>query len=415
MIDPKTGKKKVGKLTGLRVVEVSLVDKPANPGARIVLHKTADKPAPDVHPEGVLKTGLMEMFKGDDGAQSFTDALAENEARERAWKAQEELWKLFDALRESLTSIACDTSLVPAEKLKQIETSVDQFVTAIRAKFPDVEGELIKLLSEHPDFGEMFKQEQKDTPDMDPKELQKKLDEQAAQIKALTDTVTTLQAEKASKLSDAETEYQKSLPATEQDAFAKMAPADRAKLMTEKPIEKKAAQQGDDEMLKFGNEVIKKSEVGAGVFAALKMQQQTIAAQAGQIVAIREDAEILKLTTEAEQKFPNLPGSPTEKAQALRAIRQLDKGVARTIEQMLAAGDKGAGSNLNEVGKGGSSGNGGGSNSPLVKGQAETAMDNAARELMKTDTNLSFEQAFTKVMDSNPNLYSQYLAETTRR
>ena len=100
------------KLRDLTLSEISLVDNPANPGARVVLAKRADPFAKE--------------------AQTFDEARDTSERRE-AW------WRMTAALQDSLGSILHDEDLTPEQRAEQMSQSVDQFRDAMVDQFGDDE------------------------------------------------------------------------------------------------------------------------------------------------------------------------------------------------------------------------------------------------------------------------------------
>ena len=115
----------------LTVNEVSLVKNPANKGARVAFYKgngTAEMTPEDlVHGLAYAAAGVHKDEHDD--AQSFDEALGEQEARERAWQAMSVVRDMFQALERSLDSILGDDGI--EDKVTMIEHSLAQFAEAL--------------------------------------------------------------------------------------------------------------------------------------------------------------------------------------------------------------------------------------------------------------------------------------------
>lgn len=112
------------------------------------------------------------------------------------------------------------------------------------------------------------------------------------------------------------------------------AAADIQKAVDEKvaEIEKSKMDKSEDEYIAINGVAFKKSEVGAGAFAALKasyMQQE----------AIRKELEQQKLEARVEKEFPNVAGTPAEKAAFLGYIEKADAPITEIGLKLLKALD----------------------------------------------------------------------------
>lgn len=122
------------KLKDPDITNVDLVDRPANPGARIMLFKR-DNSADE--PRGLLqriakKLGLTDedIGKSDDQAETFDEAFSEESAR----RALDEMWMYTAAFQDSVRSIICDVAIT--DKQGMISGSLDQFTAAVLAAVP---------------------------------------------------------------------------------------------------------------------------------------------------------------------------------------------------------------------------------------------------------------------------------------
>lgn len=291
--------------------EISAVDSPAQKPARAAIMKRDDGAAIDAP---AIAKGIAEaaaaILKGENmGARSFADVFAENEARSKMYEANEELWPLYSALQDSLSSIACDANLSPAGKLSAIEASVAQFTDAVRAKFPEIAEEIGKTFTD-PGLAEIMKAARasagnpvtKENPMTDNTKAVAELEAQIATLKADNEAL-------AKKASDAE---------------AALAAAELAK---------------NDATVVIDGETIRKSEVGEGAFKLFQKQQDKI--------------ELAEFAKRAETEIPYLPGEAAAKAEALRAVAKMAEGPRAALEQMLKAGSEAIGKKTAPLGKDG--------------------------------------------------------------
>jgi len=331
------------KLKGLRLAELSLVDFPANPGAKVTLHKRGD-------PLAIIR-------KWDEPrARAFVDLMTENEARRRQWEANEELWPLFTALQDSLSSIVGDMALDSATKTRRAEESVNQFLAALREKFPEVEAEVAKAFGSaagKPGDQKVGTEEKSMSDDV------KKVADLEVQVADLTKKLA--------------------------DETAKVAELTKAKDAIEK-----------DEVIKVGETEIRKSVVGDGVFAAMKAQEDRIAKS-------DEAREIAEFSKSAETNYGNLPGEVVAKAKAMRAIAKLDDEAKTTVEAMLKAGDAAMKAGFTTVGKAGV---------PMT-GSAEDKLDKLAKAKAEKD-GVPVAKAYDDILktEEGSRLYAESLKET---
>ena len=138
------------KLKDPDITNVDLVDRPANPGARIMLFKRDSDPDPGAADSQAgkgetKKTGLLhliakklgltdqdleEVEKDETGAETFDEAFTERTAR----RVLEDLWDYTSALQESVCSILKDSAVT--DKLGMIGGSLDQFHAAVLSAVP---------------------------------------------------------------------------------------------------------------------------------------------------------------------------------------------------------------------------------------------------------------------------------------
>lgn len=102
----------------------------------------------------------------------------------------------------------------------------------------------------------------------------------------------------------------------------------------------------NEEVLKIGDTEVRKSVVGAQTFAIFKAQQEEIAKERDK----REEAEFAK---QADTEIPMLPGQPIAKGRALRAIAKLGADEAKTVNEMLKAGNEAMKARMKVIGQDG--------------------------------------------------------------
>jgi hypothetical protein len=169
-------------------------------------------------------------------------------------------------------------------------------------------------------------------------QLQKKNEEQEAQIAKLTFLAG---------LTDVEKKHYGDLDDKGKEAFEKM-DSDQRQASIDEAIAKAAAA---DDSFEMDGETIKKSEVGAAVFAVMKAQQQRLEKAEANAEAERQARVAKELQSEAEQMFPHLEGTPEEKAEMLKGIRALPKEQQDKQIKMLKSADSAMAKAFTELGQ----------------------------------------------------------------
>ncbi|MFO0271382.1 MAG: hypothetical protein ACK53W_12710 [Gemmatimonadota bacterium] len=118
------------------------------------------------------------------------------------------------------------------------------------------------------------------------------------------------------------------------------------------------------------------------------------------VKAEREERAKIAAIAKAERDYPNLPGDPIEKGGALAALSALPEAARTTIEKMLVAGNKAIGDAMVEKGSGGGA----------DAGTAEAKLNDLARK-RAGEKGEPFAKAYQAVLDENPKLYGEYVAE----
>lgn len=219
--------------------------------------------------------------------------------------------------------------------------------------------------------------------------LQKKFDELQAKL---------TKSEFLASMDDAQTIHYNGLDDDGKAAFAKM--DDKARTAAvEEAVAKKAA---DDETMEVDGNTIKKSEVGAGVFAFMKAQQAKTDAAVAKADKLEAETIQKSLESEAEKMFPNMTGTATDKAAILKGIRALPKEQQDTQVKMLKAADAAMAKSFKEIGQGG-------------QGEASTASEKLTKMAKEyADKNsVTFEKAYSEVMDTQEG--AELYGETLKR
>jgi hypothetical protein len=237
------------------------------------------------------------------------------------------------------------------------------------------------------DLPEILKQKTKE--DQMSKELLEKIQKENEKLQ-----VQIAKANFLAGLNDAEKVHYETLDDDAREQFEKMDAETRAKAV-KKAAEAAAAA---DETFEMDGHVVRKSDVGAGVFAILKSQQERI--DKAEATAKAERAERVKkeLEEEAEKLFPHLPGTPEEKGIMLKSIRSLPEAQQKTQIDMLKASDAAMAKSFKESGQDGTTD----ADSPTEK------LNKMARD-RSAEKGISFEKAYTQVLETKEgaDLYSK--------
>jgi hypothetical protein len=315
------GKVHRSRFTSLKLRELSSVDNPAQPGARMAIMKRHDPAAPD---RAGQAAELAKYICPDDGAVSFQTVLADT-------KFDQNVWPCVDALSQSIRSIVGDSSLAGGERDAQINSSVQQFLQSVRDISPEISKQLEPLL--------VRKREEP---------MAKTVEELEKQVGDLTGQLTSANAL----------------------VTAEKARADKAEgeLTAEKSAHgetKKALTAATEEVLKVGEVEVKKSEVGVAQFNLTK--------------GLQDEALTARLEKRAGEEFPHVVGTSAEKALVLKSVNHLpeDSPTRKALEAILTSAEKMIASGFERIG-------GSGGPTPTEKAAKET-FDGKVKEVMARD------------------------------
>lgn len=363
------------KLKGLILKELSLVDRPANVEATVTICKRRDMLA-----EKITKFCCDIDYKG---AKSFADVLACKEARQKYWKAQDALYPLMDALSESVQSVVADAAMTTEDKEANIRSNLEAFMTKLREDLPDAEEALTKF-AEDCISGALTKE---GTTMADKTDLEKAQEELAVMTKRAE------LAELVAKASDEEKAFMKEMDDDKKKEFMNMKPEER----TEKMRVSKAA----DEVLIVEGEEIRKSVVGAGMFAVIKSQQKRLDDQANDVKKAQDEAQMSTLRKRADDDFSHLPGTTDERALVLKAMGGMEEAVRKSLEAILKAGEAALKAGFERTGS---------SIGAVVSGSAAEELQTLTKAYAK-EHSVSEAVAYDAVAQANPGLYERVLNE----
>lgn len=341
-------------LSKLKINEVSFCKRGMNQHARISLFK-AKPEASAVHTS--IAKYYTEAAVG--GAKDFKIILEDNQKRKKLWAASEELYPLFNALSDSVSSIVADASLDDSVRNARIDASVADFLSSVKSVLPEVEEELQKFFEDltagssgdiKPDGAKMSEEEVK---------------------KAIAEAV-----EKATKESAAE------LAKAKKDLEDFKAEEDKKK--------KKEEMQKNDETVVVAGQTIAKSAVGDASFAIFKAQAEQIAKAEERIAKAEEAAELARLEKRAADEFAHLPGTEAEKASLLKFLGS-DAEKGKAVEAMLKALDAKNAEAFKTVGV-------------TKSAEGSEAVDAKVNEIAKRD-NISVAKAMEKAVTEAPELF----------
>jgi hypothetical protein len=279
--------KKKTALEKLRLNELSLVNAGANQFASVCITKSFE-------PNPVYES-IVKYYSDNPEVKDFKAILENNRKQKKMWEAREDLYPLLNALSESVSAIASNVDYTAQMRQSKIETSVNDFMAAVREVLPDIEEELQKM------FEELEAGSSGDiNPDGD--KMSEELTKKVAELeKALGETKTEL--EKAYK--------------------------DMASMKEEEDKKKKMEEmKKNDETVEVSGSKISKSAVGEEQFAIFK-------ALAAEVTKSRDEAEMAKLEKRAAEEYKHVPGTASDVAKMLKAIGGMEESVAKSFEAVL--------------------------------------------------------------------------------
>lgn len=130
------------KLKGLEVGKVDFVDEGANQRADIKLLKSKNKAEETSDPEIGLFKRFLNWISGE--VQKSATTFDEQINAVSMDAIRDEIWSVCYALQNSLNSILCDPELDSSGKQSAMDTSIEQFATAMKEYIPGCWGNICK-------------------------------------------------------------------------------------------------------------------------------------------------------------------------------------------------------------------------------------------------------------------------------
>lgn len=167
-----------------------------------------------------------------------------------------------------------------------------------------------------------------------------------------------------------------------------------------------AKRESGDEVLSVAGVSLRKSEVGAGVFAVLKAQEERIAKGEEAITKANEVNATIGFTKAASDDYGHLAGSIPEKVSVLRHMSKADEPTRKAFDALMKAAEATSKLAFTRMG------HGAGFNK--ADGDPEAQLDAMANERMEKSRGgsnpLTFEKAYDAVIKEHPELYAQSVA-----
>lgn len=346
--------KKKTLLEKLRLSELSLVNAGANQHAAVTIMKRADFNT-ELHEQ------IVKYYDGSQGAKDFKILLSDNKKQNKLWEAREELYPLFNALQDSISSTFTDVNLSEQDRQTKIAQSVSDFLIAVREVSPEIEEDLMKTLAGSSGV-------------INPDEV------------TMSEDVTKKLAEIEKALAEKTAELEK--------AYKDMA---EMKAMEEKK-KKEMEMKKNDETVEVSGQLISKSAVGAETFAVFKAQAEAIAKAEERIAKAEEAAELALLEKRAAEEFSHLPGSAADHAKVLKAMKAMPEEVAKSVEAIMKVAEESNAKAFETVGV---------SKASAEVRSAEEKLEKAAEEIRKSAPTMTPEQAIVKAYELHPELVKE--------
>lgn len=351
------------KLSNIKLEEVSLVDRPANKGARVVLFKR-QKPTDGIDIDRLIN--LCKSIHDDDRSPDFVEALEDELVDQGIFDINDELWPFFDALRESV--IVSASEMTGDVRDAKIRENVEQFLSHVEDKLNEMSADASQTSVTAGDTGSSTK----GLNDMTIEELKKKLGEMEKQLADMTkerdDAVAKVDGAKdtGADLIKAAKEAGVEIVKNNDGSYA---------------IEVEKTKEKDDDFIEFNGERVLKSAVPAPVLKALETQQKSID-------DLRGRQESVDLAKRVESEIPNLSGSVEHKSEIIKAIDGIeDEDTRKAVFESLKAADAAVSKVFAEIG-----------NDPNDDDASATSRLNKMAKDHASENNCTFEQGLAAVI-----------------
>lgn len=354
------------RLTDFLLTEISGVDNPAQPTAKMSIMKRHD-----------FVSKYLDCSTAAN-IQSFPERLKLNEQEKILWQTRDNIYPLFDALNSTVSNVVSDGNLSISQKELKIASIVNDFYISVVREIPDLEQELIKFLKRAGTSGNL-----PDGENMSAEELKKSHAEEVAKFEAE-------KAELAKKL--AEVEAVAKMDDSEKLVYKAMSDKEKAewlKLSEDEKKKKKEEMSKRDETIVVDGASVSKSVVGDAMFAVLKRQSDLEA----QVAKANESVEMARLEKRAVEEFGKMAGTPAEIANVLKSIKSLDETVVKFVEGLMTKENELAKKASETIGT---------KQDAVAKSDTTTK---AVTEIMKRD-NVSQRVAMETVVKERPELFN---------
>lgn len=334
------------------------------------------------------------------GAKTFTEVLTAYAEEKKQSEVMNAVWPLISALDTSLRSIIADREVEAASKQTMMRSSVEGFLAGIKTAMPEVEEVLEKALA----IKGVVSMTTKATAGAGD-DTKKALEDLAAKLDAITKERDAAQAEAATakavaSLSVEEKAHYDKAKAEDQPKFLALDKAARAEA-----IRKAAA---GEETLTVDGVVVRKSEIGDGVFSILKAQQAKIVETEKQVSVEKGKRVDMELRKRAQDELTHLPGTEDEKVEMLKAIEAMPEAQQKSMLAALKATNEANADAFKRLGAGGKG------QLHVLKGGTTTALsafNKRVSELKSANKGMSHQEAMRQARLDDPEGFAAYQQE----
>lgn len=393
----------------LKLHEISSVTVPAQQGALAAIMKSAE-------PKDDTAARLLKAWVDPaDGAKPFSEVLRITLEDQQYREVMDEVYPLVCALETSIRSIVADADIDISAKQTMLRSSVEEFLTTVSTKWPEVEEVLEKIFKDLGIGNEedvMTKEElaalQKQVADLATKVTDQEAaakaaaEKHAAELKAAQDALAKAEAD--AKLATAKA----SLTKDEREFFDAIKDEAASKAFLEMTAEKRAeaialAKAGVETITVYG-QTVSKAAVGAEMFTVLKAQADENAKLAKALAEETEARKTAEYKKRAADELGSLPGTEAEKVELLKSLDSMGGNARKTLDTMLKAGAANTEGAFKSLGhKGGPSVDNGSSDVSKAVGDF-----NKAVATIKNRDKCSNMEAHSRARVEHPDLYEAY-------
>lgn len=384
------------KLKGLHVKKVDFVDEGANQRADIKLLKSKNGAEETPDPE----VGLFKRFTNwlnrelQKSATTFDEQI--NAVSMDA--IRDEIWSVCYALQNSLNSILCDPELDSAGKQTAMDTSIEQFATAMKEYIPGwASGTSAKIKKnldapDETDFPMVMKAH-----DNLEEIIQKSVEVKGELEDMLKIDKSKMSAEEKAAYDELIKKYAVETneePPIEKKAPPKMDPEENSDIIDEGGAEKKT----DTKKSLVPPTENPDEDIYKGLHPAVRARLEALEKRA-------EEAEDRELFAVAK-KYEALGEKPEELVKTLKSLKRAGgtafNDMIGILDRNMALIDNSG--VFGEIGKSFSAG----PTASVKKSAAEGKIDTIAKGLIEKDPSLSFNMALAKAWEAHPELMAEY-------